>query len=340
MVELIDLFIIFSAKIFVYSNVHFYKYYFCELFRKVTMLQFQPLDLKAQKLFNVFLQKFDCQLMNYSFIVLFLYRNVCHVQYAISDNFFLVKVTQNEESFFMFPIGEGNLPAILDKITDETLQIENSIRYYQFCNDYAPLLLQWAEEFCDKTGHQFRVNSVRKDFEYIYSAEKLARLEGHLLKPKRNQINHFTKNNNWSFTQISKDNIEKVKHFNALWDAHKTAFETSLGKENIALEEAFNYFFELNMQGILLQVEDEIVAFSIGFPLNNYTFLILFEKADRTCKGAYSMINKLFANEISKKYSYINRAEDAGVEGLRKAKLSYQPEYLIEVNELEIKNSC
>ena len=300
------------------------------------MLQFQPLDLKVQPLFTAFSQKFDCQLMNYSFTVLFLYRNVCHIQYAISDNFFLIKAAQNEESFFMFPIGEGNLPTILDKIADETISMQNSVRFYQFCNDYAPLLLQWAEEFCEKTGHQFRVNSVRKDFEYIYSAEKLARLEGHLLKPKRNQINHFTKNNNWSFTHITRNNIEKVKHFNALWGAHKTNSETSLEKENIALEEAFTYFFDLNMQGILLQVEDEIVAFSIGFPLNDDTFLILFEQADRMRKGTYSMINKLFANEISKKYSCINRAEDAGVEGLRKAKLSYQPEYLIEVNELEI----
>jgi len=304
------------------------------------MLQFHPLDLKAQSQFSSFSQKFDCQLMNYSFAVLFLYRNVCQVKYAISDNFMLIKATQDEGTFFMFPIGEGNLPAFLDKVANETFNTQHSVRFYQFCNDYAPLLLQWAEEFCEKTGHQFQINSVRKDFEYIYSAEKLARLEGHLLKPKRNQINHFTKNNNWNFTHITKDIIEKVKHFNTLWDANKTSSEPSLEKENIALKEAFNHFFDLNMQGVLLQIENEIVAFSIGFPLNDDTFLILFEKADRNCKGAYSMINKLFANEISKKYTYINRAEDAGVEGLRKAKLSYQPEYLIEVNELVIKKSC
>jgi len=300
------------------------------------MLQFQPLDLNAQSVFLSFSKKFDCQLMNYSFAVLFLYRDVCRVQYAISDKFLLIKATQKEESFFMFPLGDGNLPAILDKIVLETLSTHKSVRFYQFCNDYAPLLLQWTEEFCEKTGNQFRTNSIREDFEYIYYAEKLARLEGHLLKPKRNQINHFTQHNIWNFTHISKENIEKIKHFNNLWDANKISSETSLEKENIALEEAFTYFFDLNMQGVLLQIEDKIVAFSIGFPLNTTTFLILFEKADRTCKGAYAMINRLFANEISKKYKYINRAEDAGVEGLRKAKLSYQPEYLIEVNELEI----
>jgi len=301
------------------------------------MLQFQPLDLKTQPLFLSFSQKLDCQLMNYSFAVLFLYRKIFNIQYSIFNHFLLIKVTHNHEDYFMFPIGEGNLPEALDKIAMETLSRKKPIRFYQFCNDLAPLLIQWAEEFCQNSGHQFRVTSVRKDFEYIYSAEKLACLEGHLFKPKRNQINAFTQHNNWNYAHITKENIEKVRHFNALWDSNKISSEpTSLTNENIALKEAFNYFFELNMQGILLQVEDKIVAFSIGFPLNEETFLILFEKADRTYKGAYTMVNKLFANEISKKYTYINRAEDAGVEGLRKAKLSYQPEYLIEVNELEI----
>jgi len=301
------------------------------------MLQFQPLDLKVQSVFSSFSKRFDCQLMNYSFTVLFLYRNVCNVQYAISDQFLLIKATHDDMDYFMFPIGEGNLPDFLDQVAIETLNAANPVRFYQFCNDIAPMLVLWAEEFCQKTGAQFRVTSVRKDFEYIYSAEKLARLEGHFFKPKRNQINAFTQHNNWSYAPITKDNIEKVRHFDALWDADKISSEPdSLHCENMALEEAFNYFFDLNMQGILLQVEDKIVAFSIGFPLNEETFLILFEKADRSCKGAYTMVNKLFATEISKKYTYINRAEDAGVEGLRKAKLSYQPEYLIELNELEI----
>ncbi|MCL2168039.1 MAG: phosphatidylglycerol lysyltransferase domain-containing protein [Lentimicrobiaceae bacterium] len=299
------------------------------------MLQFQSLKFKDQNLISSFTKKLDCQLMNYSFVVLFLYRDVYNVQYAILDNFLVIKAKHDKDDYFMFPMGEGNLPEILDTIAMNELCTKKKIRFYQFCNDMAPLLLQWADEFCQKTDIQYRVNSIRNDFEYIYLANKLTSLEGNLFKPKRNQINHFIKHNNWNYAHITQENINKVKHFNTLWETNKTP-DTSLEKENIALEEAFNYFFELNMQGILLQIENKVIAFSIGFPLNEDTFLILFEKADRNYKGAYTMINKLFANEISKKYTYINRAEDAGVLGLRKAKLSYLPEYLIEVNELEI----
>jgi len=301
------------------------------------MLPFQPLDLEALPVFSSFSQKFDCQLMNYSFAVLFLYRNVCGVQYAVEDNFLLIKATYQSEDYYMFPMGEGNLPEILDRIALEKLGTGMPVRFYQFCNDIAPILLQWAEEFCEKTNYQFRVTSMRNDFEYIYLAEKLARLEGHFLKPKRNQINGFTRHNIWSYAPINKDNIEEAKFFNERWDRDRTSLEpNTLSAENVALKEAFLHFFALNIQGILLRVEENIVAFSIGFPLNKDTFLILFEKADRKYKGAYTMVNKLFATEIAKKYTYINRAEDAGVEGLRKAKLSYYPEYLIEVNELEI----
>jgi len=301
------------------------------------MLKFHTFDIKAQSLVSSFSQKFDCQLMNYSFAVLFLYRNVCHFQYAVWDNFLIIKATHNFEDYFMFPMGEGNMSAILDTMVIETLRKAKSVRFYQFCDDIAPLLLQWTEEFCEKTGCKYILSPVREDFEYIYSSKKLVLLEGHLLKPKRNQINYFTKNNVWSWESITQDNIAEVKYFNSLWDARNDSNERpSLSKENMALEEVFSYFFELNLQGILLKVEDKTVAFSIGFPLNKNTFLVLFEKADRNYKGAYTMINKLFANEISKTYPYINRAEDAGVEGLRKAKLSYQPEYLIEVYELEI----
>jgi len=302
------------------------------------MLKFQPIDIKDQLLLSSFSQKFDCQLLNYSFSVLFLYRNVCKFQYTISNNFLLIKATHHNEDYFMFPMGEGNLPAILDRLAMETLSSGiKPVRFYQFCNDIAPLLLLWAEEFCQNTGAHFRTIPVREDFEYIYVSKKLALLEGHLFKPKRNQINAFTKNNIWSWSYITKKNIEEVKIFNTLWDACKDCEEhPALASENVALEDAFTYFFELNLQGVILQVEDKVVAFSIGFPLNADTFLVLFEKADKTCKGAYTMINKLFASEITKHFAYINRAEDAGEEGLRKAKLSYQPEYLIEVNELEI----
>ena len=89
---------------------------------------------------------------------------------------------------------------------------------------------------------------------------------------------------------------------------------------------------ELKLQGGLLRLEPggEVIAFSIGEPLNPDTFVVHIEKAFAEIQGAYPMINQQFAEHVAAEFQYVNREEDTGVEGLRKAKLSYRPAFLVE----------
>lgn len=302
------------------------------------MIQFKPIDLTDALTLTPILEQLNCKLLNYSFSVLFLYQKSLDFSYAYRDDFLIIKARQNEIDFFMFPIGSGNVTEILEKIAIETLINQKEVRFCQFCENNAAKILDWANDFCSRNNFEMKFESHRNDYEYIYSAQKLAKLEGQLMKPKRNQINFFTKNFNWKSELISADNLTEVNQFNQLWEEENwTEDSGSSDKEKIAIEVAFANYQNLCLKGMVIKVEEKVVAFSIGFPLNSDTFLILFEKADRNYKGAYTMVNKLFAIEIAKKHTYINRAEDAGVEGLRKAKLSYFPEFLLEVNEVLIK---
>jgi hypothetical protein len=95
--------------------------------------------------------------------------------------------------------------------------------------------------------------------------------------------------------------------------------------ERKALTYALRHFEELGLQGGMLRVEGKIVAFTYGMPINYDTFGVHVEKADTTFDGSYAMINYEFANHIPEQYIYLNREEDLGIEGLRKAKLSYHP---------------
>ena len=99
----------------------------------------------------------------------------------------------------------------------------------------------------------------------------------------------------------------------------------SLKEESCAVSDAFCYFEELGLSGGMLSAGGAVVAFSIGDRLNKDTFLVHIEKAFPDIQGAYPMINKQFVIHNCENYRYVNREEDLGEEGLRKAKLSYQP---------------
>ena len=87
---------------------------------------------------------------------------------------------------------------------------------------------------------------------------------------------------------------------------------------------------ELELTGGVLRVNGEVVAFTLGEPVCEDTFVVHIEKAYAEVPGAYPMINQLFAKQVCDRYRYMNREEDTGAEGLRKAKLSYYPVFMVE----------
>lgn len=100
--------------------------------------------------------------------------------------------------------------------------------------------------------------------------------------------------------------------------------------ENSAIALALREFDVLGMVGGLLRVGGRVIAVTIGEPINRRVFVTHFEKADVDYDGAYAVINREFAAHRLSSYEYVNREEDMGQEGLRKAKLSYYPDILLE----------
>ena len=100
--------------------------------------------------------------------------------------------------------------------------------------------------------------------------------------------------------------------------------------ERKVLELIFNNYDQFGFLGGVLRVNGEVVAFTFGEELNRNTFVTHFEKAFSSIRGAYPMINMMFSKNTLTKYEYVNREDDVGSEGLRKAKLSYYPAKLLE----------
>ena len=93
---------------------------------------------------------------------------------------------------------------------------------------------------------------------------------------------------------------------------------------------ALRLFKELELVGGILKIDGEVAAFTLGEPVCSDTFVVHIEKAYAEVQGAYPMINQQFVEHECMDYQYVNREEDTGAEGLRKAKLSYRPAFMVE----------
>ena len=163
--------------------------------------------------------------------------------------------------------------------------------------------------------------------DYIYLAQDLATLPGRKYQPKRNFINRFTSRYNYDFESITEDNLEDCLYLNRLWCDQKGVKNTD--PEQKALSRAFDNFLSLNLRGWILYADNTPAAFAIGSEINHDTFCIHIEKSDINFEGASAMINNLVAVEIAKEYKYINREDDLGIAGLRRAKQSYHPTIML-----------
>ena len=184
-------------------------------------------------------------------------------------------------------------------------------------------------------GH-FRFEKARDSFDYIYDINDLCELSGRKFHSKRNHLHRFTDAcPHHIFEEITKDNIHEVRDFASCWYKEKLSANpvSDFDMEQIALSRVFKDFDALEMEGLMLKNDNQVLGFTMGSRLSNTTFDIHFEKATDNIQGAYAAINNGFALYLRDKYPsvlFLNREEDMGIEGLRRAKESYRPHHLVE----------
>lgn len=181
--------------------------------------------------------------------------------------------------------------------------------------------------------------SDRSQSDYLYLQQNLAQLQGQKYQKKKNHVLHFIKTyeNNWNFLYFDKSNIdENIKKQIILieekWfqERNGSSFSELIAERNI-IHNAVENFEVLNMSGGLLYINNEPVAMTLASPISASVLDINFEKslAEPAKNGAYAAINQFFAQNCNS-YEYLNREEDLGIPGLRKAKLSYKPDIILD----------
>lgn len=260
-----------------------------------------------------------------SFSNLCSWRFLYNTRFAITtDGCLLLKFWIDDEPVYMLPVGSGELRKAVDLLIEDARHEEKP-----FC------MLGISKEMCHTLETampgRFRFEADRDYADYLYLRSDLATLAGKKFQAKRNHINKFKRSYNYEYAPITRQCIGECMKLEAEWcKANNCMQHDGTGNERRALLYALHHFEELKLTGGMLHVDGKIAAFTFGMPINKDTFGVHVEKADTTIEGAYAMINYEFANHIPEQYTYINREEDLGIEGLRKAKLSYQPILILE----------
>lgn len=173
---------------------------------------------------------------------------------------------------------------------------------------------------------QFLMAANRDKSDYIYEREKLVKLPGKKYHGKRNHIARFMDAGDWCYEAVTDENRADAQAMMEEWKRRRIEeWNVELEQEFGAMTTALVDMERLGLVGGLLRKAGAVVALAIGEPLNADTFVVHYEKAYSDVQGAYPMINQQFAEHAADGFTYINREEDTGDPGLRKAKLSYKP---------------
>lgn len=219
----------------------------------------------------------------------------------------------------MFPLSE-------EGITSEICAMLPKIAEVAGVSTLCPLTLEMAQAV-EKAFPELEAAPNRDLFDYVYLSSDLTELGGRKYHQKRNHISSFTSSYPYKFELIDSKNLPLLR------EAAETLYALSGGgleDEYRAIGEVIENFEALDLRAAVLTVNGQIVAYTIGEKANDDTAIIHIEKANRDFAGAYAAINNMFAKAQFADLVYINREEDMGIEGLRKAKLSYNPHHFNE----------
>lgn len=224
-----------------------------------------------------------------------------------------------------FPQGDADIEKTVDALTEWFEQVGRPFKMHLV----SPEQFERLEEIYPG---RFQIEYDRDFADYVYEREKLEKLSGKSLHGKKNHCNKFKKlYPDWRYEAITPENVAECKAMAREWWERNNSGEGGEKEEEIAVTmSALDNMEVLGLRGGMLYAGGRVVAFTVGEPCGTDMFVVHFEKAFADVEGAYSMINQQFVEHEMNGYTYVNREDDAGSEGLRKAKLSYHPVFLME----------
>ena len=290
------------------------------------MIDFRPINLTQRESYDPILRGFAHRGCGYSFANLYMWGRQSAAFVGKTLTFFS---QFNGKSVYLFPAGQEDVRPAVDAVIHDAAKRGIPCRFIGLTHDDCA----WLEQVYPG---RFHYHFDRDSFDYIYDVHDLAELKGKKFQKKRNHLNRFRQTHPDSrLVPITDENLPVAAALAAKWYAlrQETDPHGDYLMEQAALRKALTHFAELEMEGLLLLDGETPLALAMGSRMSEDTFDIHFEKALDIEDGSYAAINQGFASYLREKYpqiKWLDREDDMGLEGLRKAKMSYCPHHLIE----------
>lgn len=284
-------------------------------------MDFKEIELADRKWVEPLLRESDYQGCDYTFGNLYIWKDLYRQQVARAEDMLCARSRKpgTGEYLYLFPAGNGDLKAAVEALRQDAQTLG------------VPLLLRgFGREEANRLEAAFpgvfSIVSAREEWDYLYPVENLTNLAGKKYHGKRNHIARFEESGEWHFEPLSAANIEACRSMCEAWYAeHAAQGNTAALIDRGVVDNALSHFADLGFTGGALYQFGQVVGFTIGEPLNHDTYVVHVEKAFAEVNGAYPVINREYVRHMMQDYVYVNREEDDGLEGLRKAKESYHP---------------
>ena len=290
------------------------------------MIPFKRLELSHKAQLDAYLIHAGKEACEYSFANMYLWGRK---KIAEQKGFLVIQSQFDRRNVYIFPVGQGDPKPALDAIIADAQ--ERGIRCcLGVLTDRECLLLEQLYP------GRFRFYCERDSYDYVYAIDDLADLKGRKFQKKRNHLNRFEQAHpDAVIVPLEGDIRAAAGRLAEQWYDARVAADPAhdYHLEHQALHRAFAHYEELGMEGVALMEHGQVLAFAMATRLNQDTYDIHFEKALDTVDGAYAAVNRGFARYLRQNHpelKWLNREDDLGIEGLRKAKLSYNPDHMVE----------
>lgn len=285
------------------------------------MIAFRPVRLADKQTIETYTLPSGIDNCDLAFANMFCWEFRYRSAWAEQQGFLLIRfqIDGSERIGYMQPVGQGDFAHLIPLLREDAHAHGQRLRIIGLTD-------QGAEQIRAAHPGAFAFDSDRDMEDYIYRTEDLRNLTGRRYQPKRNHINRFeAEHPDYRYEPLTPDRFAECLRLEALWRRNHEGHTCELSAEQRSMQRAFDHFEALGLQGGCILADNRLIAFTYGSAVNDHTFCTHVEKADTEYDGAFTIINKRFAEQLPPHYTHINREEDLGIAGLRHSKLSYHP---------------